>query len=555
MFKQASSLNHSLYRYRSKDLDIKSTLRKWRDNFLNQPKWLFALLLFSFLLNLWGIYWGLPDYRGWAADEITPSYVLHAIETQFSHGWYEIYPPLHFYILALSSLPLALLDLLHVVDFHSYLSYTILFFFSRFISVLMASGIIYMIYRIGLELLSRKAALITALFMALNPAFVYFSKMANMDVPYVFWFSISLYYYIRIFKYHHQLTDYLKFAVMAAFAVCTKDQAYALYVLMPVPVLVSLYYEKNRPRPFLKTIMDKRIGWTLVTGLGVFFLIYNVLFNISGFLGHFKQITSPGIELFREYPNTITGHFHMLSKAVLHLRFSMGWPFFLLSCTGLLAAFIRIKRHPVLAGLSLIAVSYYVFLFIPIHYHYVRFFLPLCLIFGFYGGFAFDVMMRTRIKPVFIYLLVMAGAIYSFLTAVSVDIAMTADSRITAEKWLKSNVKSDDSVAMVGWRQYLPRKGDIRGQYIANATVEILRELAPEYIVINDRICKCSAVYTVLTDGTLGYEPVRQFHNTPWPTAWLTHQIIKDGREQVSTNLDKINPPIVIFQKTDHFTN
>ena len=27
-------------------------------------------------MNIWGIHWGFPDYRGWAPDEVTPSFIL-----------------------------------------------------------------------------------------------------------------------------------------------------------------------------------------------------------------------------------------------------------------------------------------------------------------------------------------------------------------------------------------------------------------------------------------------------------------------------------------------
>jgi len=86
--------------------------------FTRHSKWLFLLLLFSLVMNLCGIHWGLPDYRGWAPDEVTPSYILNAIQHKFSNGWHELYPPLHFYILAVSYAPVYLLDLLKLIDFH-----------------------------------------------------------------------------------------------------------------------------------------------------------------------------------------------------------------------------------------------------------------------------------------------------------------------------------------------------------------------------------------------------------------------------------------------------
>ena len=51
----------------------------------------------STALNVVGVWWGLPAL--WAGDEITPTSVLLSLSQHFTHGWFNRYPPVHFYLL------------------------------------------------------------------------------------------------------------------------------------------------------------------------------------------------------------------------------------------------------------------------------------------------------------------------------------------------------------------------------------------------------------------------------------------------------------------------
>ena len=62
----------------------------------------------------------------------------------------------------------------------------------------MACGIVYVIYLCAVELYrSRFVGILAAFLVATMPPFVYHAKTANLDVPYLFWFSLSLLYYVR----------------------------------------------------------------------------------------------------------------------------------------------------------------------------------------------------------------------------------------------------------------------------------------------------------------------------------------------------------------------
>ena len=49
----------------------------------------------------WGVTWGLPGWFTWAADEIGAGHVEDGIAQWFSAGWFQLYAPLQYYILAI----------------------------------------------------------------------------------------------------------------------------------------------------------------------------------------------------------------------------------------------------------------------------------------------------------------------------------------------------------------------------------------------------------------------------------------------------------------------
>ena len=89
-------------------------------------------------------------------------------------------------------------------------------FLSRGVSVVMAVGTVYVVYLCGFELFARRAAGIFAAFLvAVMPPFVYYAKTVHLDVPYVFWFSLSLLSYLRAIK-GNQTWDYIRFASLGS---------------------------------------------------------------------------------------------------------------------------------------------------------------------------------------------------------------------------------------------------------------------------------------------------------------------------------------------------
>jgi 4-amino-4-deoxy-L-arabinose transferase and related glycosyltransferases of PMT family len=85
------------------------------------------------------------------------------------------------------------------------------------------------VFRAGREAFGNRQGLLAAAAFALVTPFLYYAKTANPEVPYVFWFTVSMVFYIRLNR-TLALRDFLGFALAGTLSVCTKDQAYGLYL-------------------------------------------------------------------------------------------------------------------------------------------------------------------------------------------------------------------------------------------------------------------------------------------------------------------------------------
>lgn len=517
---------------------------------------LVGILLISLFLNVFGLWWGMPNYySGWAADEIVPAQVQNGMAKAFSHGWNDVYPPFHFYLLTLFYSPLFLFQQIHPMPSDDL--NTVLIYLGRILSVLMGCGIVLLVYFCGREIYDELPALIAAGLTACIAPFVYYAKTLNVDVPYVFWVIGSLLFFIRILK-NHRLRDYLGFAVTAVLAVCTKDQAYGFYVLSPLPILWSRHaFEKRRngsAHPIATLFNGKNLA-ALGAGAIVFILIQNLIFNGDGFIAHFQFITGPA-KIYENYAHTVAGHAGLAWQSIKQLLFSFGWPSFLLCCAGVGYALLQWKKNRLLLVLLIPAVSYDIFFINVILHDFDRYFLAVGIILTLFGGkiAAAGVRSRSLGKPVSLALLALLG-VYSAWYALSVDLAMVHDSRYYAEAWIQKNLPPQASIVLADDRAFLPRDYQWDGQncvYVPRyISMGKLKSLNPDYLVVNAYLQKRmnAQFYAALKDES---SPYAQIFGYRWQSKYLLldrDDMYKNGKRTIVTNLDKINPDIEIFQR------
>jgi 4-amino-4-deoxy-L-arabinose transferase-like glycosyltransferase len=510
-----------------------------------------AVLAVSVVLFVAGIWWGLPSYRGWAPDELFPSRVLDGMQHLFSHGWSDIYPPLHYYILGILYAPFYLLHKLRWINLEMLSWYTLLFYIARLVSVVMSTATVYLVYKCGREIFDDRSSHFAALISVFAVPYVYYAKLANLDSPYIFWFVLSLFYYLRILKTHRSKYYYL-FTVAAVLAVCTKDQAYGLYVLSPMVILLSDWQSKREAGQKLsvfKAILERRYLFLILLGAGLCVLLHNIIFNARGFLAHFKLIVGPASKGYQIYPATLAGQAKLLGQTIAHIRFSFGWPLVLTCAAGLLLAASRPKKNRLLLSLLVFVVSYYVFYMAVILYNYDRFNMPINIVLSLFAGYALSTAWE-RARRFSLPRAAVVGLLfaYSLFYVASIDVLMIADGRYSVERWMKANIPKDAPIGVASPIEYCPR---LDGYLWSNLPLSLpafkQKSPRPEYVLFMTALSMRFAddttehrFFAAFTEGKIKFRRVLKYQTN---LRWLPLRT-----EGAVTNLSTIDPEIQIYQ-------
>ena len=289
-----------------------------------------ALLLLSFGLNVVGIGWGLGGAWTWAPDEIRPGQVLEPA------AWSDKYPPLHRHVLALVVVPLdAALDAVDSMPWQEELGW--LTIAQRLVSVLAAALVVLLVFGTASALFGERAGVPAAAVVVVSPTFVYYAKTANLEMAYLFWFTLSLWLFVRAWK-GGRLRDFLLCSAAAIAAVTSKDQAYGLYpVLMAASVVRIARDHAELPSRVLRlrsTLFDRRLWGAILAAATAFAVVYGIDEGVSGLAAHIEKIVGPNTMKYRLFERDLSGLATMSGQAVVQSAFLTGWPIFALSVLG-----------------------------------------------------------------------------------------------------------------------------------------------------------------------------------------------------------------------------
>ena len=502
---------------------------------------LFGIVAFSLALNLVGIGWGLPSRYGWAVDELNPRVILSGIETRFSGDWHQpAYPPLHYYLLAATYLPVLALDL---VDPMSVEGHTWFFLFGRVLSLSMGVGIVLLLYRLGRDFDPLSGAF-AALAMALSAPFVYYAKTANLEVPLLFWFLLSYFFFQRL-DARGELRDYLSFTLSAVLAMGTKDQAFAFYVL---PLTAFALLRVRREKSLVRVLVDRRVLVSLLAGIVSFLALHNVVYNHRGFVHHLEEILWARRQ-YSAFEGTLAHQVAMLRQTFLHLGFTLGWPLVAAGTLGLVLALCEGKLRRSTFWTLLFGASYYLFFIVPVLSTWLRYALPLGALLSLFAGLACS---RLWSRGVWARALVGFALLYSLGRAVSLDALLLTDTRYNAERWLRENVTSGQVVGYMGPEYYLPRLHELPSKRL-RPTVTVLERERPDFLVVNpDHASRFEPgtreheLFSRLAAGRTHYGLVFSLaprEGNPW---WSLLDF--DG---ILANMSKVSPPIEIYALAD----
>jgi PA14 domain-containing protein len=510
------------------------------------PIYLIAATVFTI-----GISWGIPDYRGWAVDEISPGDVDDIVDHRFATGWASNYGPVHFALLAAASVPTRFSDAVEVT--HDTLErYSHLWLINRAMSVGMALAILAFIYALTHAELGHRAARLAVICVLLVLPLTYYAKTANVDVPYLFWVTASWLYYMRAVRSGSR-RDACLFVTTGAAAIATKDQAYGFYVLPAAHIVFNAFRshtDASRPR------IDRHTVFAMAGAfVAAMLILFNVPFNLTGVREHLRLIVGPSSAPFRMYRSTPVGYFQMLSDSVWQMGSAMSWPMFVIGIIGVADA-IRLKTVLV-NRLLLFAASYFLTFIVVVMYHYDRFFIGICLAFAVAAGAWLDRWTRAG-KPYRPLRLTIAGLAIAYGAAriVSLDVMMLRDSRYAVEQWLIDRIGPGTRIAAEGMSRYLPRQAILLWVPISPDRTA-LAEQKPTFMILNpaysargaDEGAPPGEFYLSLADGSAGYQRVLSYRTHLWfsPLQWEPR--FNGRNEDQFSNVTKVNPTIEVYER------
>jgi 4-amino-4-deoxy-L-arabinose transferase-like glycosyltransferase len=526
-----------------------ATMSEMSPNQRNQRLALGALLLLSLILNIVPVWWGLPTMydKSWALDELSPDHRgLQASERHRGR-----YPPLHYDLLRTLYKPVRYLNARGVLDLSEVSLRALLQIMGRALSALMATATVLLIYLTARRLLDHPGPLVAAAIVAFSAPFVFFAKTINLEAAYIFWFALSLLFYVRALE-HHRLVDYLGFAAAMTFSICTKDQAFALYVL-PLLWLVVDLHRHNRVTPgwkgsILTSLFDRRLVWSGLLAITLFVLIHDLLFGFEDFLQHLAFMQGPGARAWREYEMTLAGQISMIWQAAKHTAFAMSWPAFAAAIVGLGVVVFHRSREKTLLTVALFPFSYYLFFIVVAQFHYVRFLLPVAVVASLFSARTLTAPRSVASIKTPVWIGIMVVLLVALRRPVSLDLQMLHDSRYQIESWLAENAGESRTSRFLGTRsQIYPRSGSppLRLETAAQQPLATLRNLDADLIVVNELEPvngKQRELLANLHTGALNYLPVFQARYVPW-----VGSLSYDG---VQTNLNAVNPPLTVFERS-----
>jgi 4-amino-4-deoxy-L-arabinose transferase-like glycosyltransferase len=497
-----------------------------------------------------GIGWGAPD-QTWVPDELTPGDIQFAVQYRFSQGWATIYPPLHFVLLALCYVPFHLGSNAGLIDLFDADTQFNMIIAARLVSLGMALGILALTRSIAAEHFGERAGWFAPAILLGALPLTYYAKTANLDVPYVFWLTVALRFYLRAYR-HGRPRDYYLFVLSGIAAICTKDQAFGFFILPAVfmvgGALVAHFRGVSIPGVPPLGVVLRMVPLTLVAAI----LGYNMVWNWSGFQDHLRAIAGPASEGYRMYERTLAQFARMWWDVFVQVGRLMSWPLFL---ALLCACAVAVRRMAISRFLLLPALSYCLCFISVVMYHYDRFFLGVAVILAILGGWAFDRWTRAGVPLRWArFGLVGACLVYAIARAAALDATMLRDSRYRIESAVVEAAGSRDTIAAAG--MYVPRRSVLRWARLTADTAAI-EGLKPKYVIVNAAFSRREPLgspqgefYAALSAGRIGYDLAFQRGRDPAFPLSLERRFTRVDEDQFS-NLTKINPLIEVYVRRE----
>lgn len=437
---------------------------------------------------------------------------------------------------------------------------------ARAVSVLMALGLLLAARDVGRTLGGRAAGTLAMLFVGCLYPMAYYARTGNLDVPTMLWASWGIACFARILRHGYSTRRAIALGVLAACAAGTKDQAAALFLLMPL-VLLPFHFRATQERGWLRL---RPFAVTLGAGAAAYLVTSGLLLEPARWWHHVVHILGFGDLpiVLPGHPATPEGFALALAETLRWVEVGMGWPMLLVAAVALASS----ARNDKVAFFTLLlpAVSVVLFFVLPTRLPLLRYLYGILFVGGCLAALPLAAALespepRRRLAAWFAVVLVAGVPAWR---GIELTWAMWNDSRLDAAAFLQAESEPGARIGFFGPDQKLPRVGpDLEltrvdhfigtrqgttytPEQIAGMADRVRAE-APEWIVIipdhtilphlPHGMTLPPTLLDALLDGSLGYEPAARFQ-TP---ALLFERplLVRDYRV--------VNPPVEILRRSD----
>lgn len=422
------------------------------------------------VLHVVAITWGLPASDAWDVDGIAPRDFLPGVIETFTPGKYFTYPPLHLTLLSILTLPFSAIAVAKspslsqpdiIATFIGVPTMTALSLVARLVNCVMSLGIVLVLGRISASIFGPRARVWTIAFAGVEVAGVYYAHTSNLDIPALFWSSLALMVLVDAVK-ADEPRKLRKVAVLAACAIASKDQAYALFaVTMPVVIVAWALTSRASARAIVR---EAAICGAITIGLVL--LVDGALFNPSGFAARLRFLTGHASQDYAMYSKDNAGRLSVLRDAALFLdrHYPVACaPVIVLGMVGGIARSKGLAR--VAAAIPLLGILSFTLAFNCVARRIEeRFMMPQMQLYAVYAGGAVALLLDAAGTRAAGAWLIRIGAVACVLSGVRLTACMLAtmigDPRYIAEKYLRENVRPGDVIEVYGNNVYFPRFPD-----------------------------------------------------------------------------------------------
>lgn len=505
-----------------------------------------------------GIHVGLEPWRGWAPDELSPSKVLPGIHAWFSNGWYSLYPPVHYYALALVTLPFHLLAERGFVDVADHDTHALMHLATRALSVLLALLALLATWLLARRVVGPRRALLAPLLLLCAPTFVFYAKWANVDMPYVFWLAAAMLAFVMAVE-TRSIASHAALGACAALAVATKDQAWAFFPGAAVVLLWQAWTATGARRHgaarLAAVARDRPLRAGAATAIVVYALGMGIVWNARGAERHLALLAGGVADSYRMFPATPAGLLDLAATTLLLVPGTLGPVVAALAAAGFVIAMVDARAHRGLLLLLVFVVSYAVCFLAIAGYVYDRFLLGAAIVAAPFAALGLDSVASLPRRPAARTTLLAAALVLASAPVVTLNRDILGDSRRQVERWMQAHLDRDPFVVGTGPKTYLPNLHPFRHVLLEEAGSADVVSFEPDVIVLNEHWIERADGETgpeiMARLEAAGYEEVFAVRETA-PGRWTSLFTDVDALvHPKSSNVVKVNPPLSVWMRAD----